>query len=159
MSTVSDILEACETVLRASTSFKTADIFQREEIVNDGLPDDVSIYLFVQQPRPDATPMGIIFRVYPVNIVVAFLERTRAKDENEPDVVNERRAEYSDAVKTALAAVTVQNLVSVDWAEENLMEDPPELAATEVSEAQRGMGTERDVYRIKSVWNFMMTDP
>lgn len=148
MSRIGDILAGVEAKLR--TAFPRANIYRREELSGDELPDPESFYIQPLNPERVEMPFVVDFRRYPVRVTCAFREDARAKDEEEVDVLIERKAEISDAMKAAVGSIVqgdIANVYQVDFrSPENLNPELP--AGTPAGEEQ-----ER-VQRISQDWDF-----
>jgi hypothetical protein len=150
MSTTSDILGHFEETIRANATLLDANILQREEIQEDEIPDPVSIYLQVLKVENIGTTYpSPKFRLYPVEVVLAFTCENRALNENESDVVRELMGEYSDALLTAIElcnptktyAITNSMTVTFSGEDRKYKDDS-------IDDSLKGS----TIYRIKQTW-------
>jgi len=144
MSYINDILSAFETAIAASATFGAAKIYQREELTADfGFPADpsdaapvnqINVYLQPMEPRQHDTGFAIDMRVYPIRVVIAFREETRARTDVGTDPLVQRKSDYSDAMKTAMKTVSVSKVYDIEWVgPEDLNFAPPEEKLDETS--------------------------
>jgi len=139
-----------ETAIRANSLFTNANILQREEQKGDEAPDDVSVYLSIEEPRPHIMPVVVTFRAYPLRVVVVFIEQEGMIDETERAVVTERRHELSDAVKNSVVLSSVANVYQIDFVSENLFHKPPEELGLEPAIGVNRILTVFDFYTYES---------
>jgi hypothetical protein len=135
MSYTSNILTGIEQTLRASTAFAYANIYSREELGGDEFPDapqNVNLYLVPLTIKPNDQPDAQKFQVHAIEVTIVFPEGARATDENERDVVTEKKGEYHDAVVTALrlnmpnSTYPISNVFQVDYMGADYFAKPPD---------------------------------
>src|SRR3972149_322939 len=146
----SDILSGAEAAVRAASLFANANIFQREEQKGDEAPDDISVYLSIEEPRPHVMPVVVTFRVYPLRVVVVFITQEGMVDETERAVETERRHELADAVKDSVITASVPNVYQIDFVSEDLFYKPPEELGLEPAVEIKRILTVFDFYTFES---------
>ena len=121
MSHLSDILDGAENSIRASSTFADGNIFRRAEMVDDEMPDDVSVYLIAGDPKAKEQSNGEVFSICPLTVLIVFNEPLVPVAEGQRDVVMERKAEYAEAMRTALllnmpnSTYLIDNIYQVDY--------------------------------------------
>lgn len=151
MSHLSDIFTQAEATIRASATFANGNIFKRAELPTDEFPDDVSVYIVPGNSKANDQPDAQKFTVHPFTIVMVFAEEYVSVGEGERDVILERKAEYNDAMITALrlnmpnGTYPVTNVYQVDYLSS---EYNPSVSA-EIAKSDRSK-----LHRIAQFWNY-----
>lgn len=151
MSHLYNILTGAESTVRASATFAGGNIFKRAELPVDEFPDDVSVYLVAGKPKANDQVDAQKFTIHPLTVVIAFVEDYVAIDEGERDVVAERKAEYNDAIITALrlnmpnSTYPISNVYQVDYLDSDYDPSVPD----EIKNSKR-----KDMQRLIQHWSY-----
>lgn len=155
-----DIAAGIETALKASadSDIKNGNIYSREELPADEIPDPVSIYIEPLLPRPDQVSDATIFKIYPFAIRLVFCEAARAVDETEVDVVSQRKSQYQDALFTVILTCNPwsTNPISAAVFQVDFIRRVNSELTAEIIQADEKRGSKS--YRIEQLWEFRVNE-